>query len=112
VPASPPIIGTYTAPAVKRARSSDESRQVKAPKRYQRQDKATAARDKWIYARCVAGVPYSTIIAELMVNTQGWRPIVSGQGVHSAALRHAERHDQPKPAVRPPPGRRARTPGG
>jgi hypothetical protein len=60
----------------------------------------TAARDKWIYRQCVAGIPYSAIIAELKVNTKGWRLIVSGQGIHSAALRHAERHCLPRPAVR------------
>jgi hypothetical protein len=65
----------------------------------------TAARDKWIYRQSVAGVPYCVIIAELKANTKGWRAITSGQGVHSAALRHAERHGLPRPAVRPPPGR-------
>jgi hypothetical protein len=57
-----------------------------------------AARDARVFARVLAGDPYPLIIAQLACNAYGWRPIEAHQGIHSAALRHADRHGLPKPA--------------
>ena len=63
-------------------------------------DPSTEARDRWIYERCCAGDPYPVILAALGANAHGWNLIESVQGLHSAALRYAERHGYAPPAVR------------
>src|SRR5262249_16708895 len=62
-------------------------------------DKQTGARDKWIYDRCVKGIPYAKIRAQLKKKTN-WDQIESEQGIRQAALRYAERKNLPRPGLR------------
>lgn len=65
---------------------------------------AIYARNKWIYEQVMAGVKYSDIIRGLKASASEnkWRLISTTPGLKAAAMRHAERHDLPKPPLRPP----------
>jgi hypothetical protein len=67
-----------------------------------RRDKKIEARDRWIYKRCCARVPYKEIIVKLSRRQagNGWRRITSKQGIQNAARRYAERHQLELPPPR------------
>jgi hypothetical protein len=64
-------------------------------------ERSVEARDKWIYEQCCNGTYYMKIKAEVN-RRKGWSKIASIQGIRSAALRYARRHNLP-----PPPPRKA-----
>ena len=57
-------------------------------------------RDSWIYAQCVAGVPYSRIIKELDRMPHTWGRIKTVQGIKNRAAAHARRYHLPLPPAR------------
>jgi len=64
------------------------------------------ARDKWIYQKCVALVPYASIVRQLKEKAK-WELIDSIQGIKLAAKRYAERNCLP-PIPSRQPGRKKR----
>jgi hypothetical protein len=60
-------------------------------------DPKLEARDKWIYLRCCKRIPYKKVLAELSALSQrkDWEKIDSIQGIRSAAMNYAERHELP-----------------
>lgn len=70
-----------------------------------RWDKATEARNKWLYEQCKKGTPYKQIIAKLREKPKSWGRISTVQGIKKAALAYADRH-----GLEPPPPRKGGRP--
>jgi len=65
-----------------------------------KRDKATEARNKWIYEQCYKGIPYDTIVIRLKKKPKSWDRIDSKQGILACARKYAERHSLPPPPPR------------
>lgn len=59
-------------------------------------------RDKWIYGRCIAGVAYDAIVAELkrIAAPRGWRVVSTKQRAQQIGVEYAQRNDLPPPSAR------------
>jgi hypothetical protein len=70
---------------------------VRAPR-----DQKLEARDCWIYARCMKGLPYKTILTELAKQnaTKDWPRLKSVQGLRAAGRNYARRHGLAEPPKR------------
>ena len=60
------------------------------------------ARDHWIYQECFSGTPYKNIVTALRnrVQSDGWEPIETEQGILRAARSYAESKQWPEPPAR------------
>ena len=56
-------------------------------------DKATEARNKWLYDQCCKKVPYGKIIIKLEKKPMTWERLGTPNGIKKAANAYAERHD-------------------
>jgi hypothetical protein len=65
-------------------------------------DKATEARDKWIYQQCCRGTPHDNIVADLKKKApkKRWRIVSSKQRIQQIGKEYARRHGLPEPAPR------------
>lgn len=77
----------------------EEERTQVTTVRVGKRDKQTEARDKWIYEQCVGLVAYDSIARGLKQKSK-WAAITSKQGIYSAAIRYAKRHNLPTPPPR------------
>ena len=68
---------------------------TKAPSK-PRPKRTLDARNRWIYERCIAEVPYQTIIIQLKKKPKSWDRIESIQGIRAAAVRYAAQNGLPQ----------------
>ena len=85
-------------PQPKRGRQTEKPQEPR-PERAIR-DKATEARDKWIYDQCCKGVAYDSIARNLSKKNPKWARIGTKQGILACAKRYAKRKRLPEPPPR------------
>jgi hypothetical protein len=82
-----------------RKRTGVKSRPKKARRQH---DRRREARDRWIYRKCRAMVPYKEIVAELkaIASQKEWSPVETPQGIRWLAERYAAENNLPQPPSR------------
>ena len=63
-------------------------------------DKSSEDRDRWIYEKCLEGMPHGNIVLKLKANKEGWQHISTPQGIRDRAIKYAKRHGLPEPPPR------------
>ena len=78
------------------APAESAKRKTPAPVR----DKSSEDRDRWIYEKCLEGMPHGNIVLKLKANKEGWQHISTPQGIRDRAIKYAKRHGLPEPPPR------------